>query len=171
MKPDKHIKEELEQIAPLLSKMDKEEGFQVPFNYFEDLEDEIMGKVFPKTTPVYQAAKPASGLSVAGFLRTLLKPRFAMAIATVLIVLSAGLWFINGQGSVDCTGLACVSADEIQLYIESNIDEFDTDLLAVGLGENFNIMDDLELNQEELDDYIDDNILENFDLNTLEELL
>ncbi len=167
---DKHIKKELEEIAPLLSELkDKGDGFEAPFKYFDGLADDIMNQLEENETPV----KPASDSllnQVGAFFQSLFQPRTAMAFATVLLLLVAG-WMYFPTEVNQTTTFAEVSDEILENYINENIDDFEEDLFAGLVTEDdFSSLEFEQINDTDLDKYLDE-IIDDIDENTLEDLL
>ncbi|MEM7102107.1 MAG: hypothetical protein AAF502_03175 [Bacteroidota bacterium] len=174
-KNKEHINKELEEIAPLLSKMKKEEGYKIPFNYFEKMEDDIMSQLFPKEETVGAVPQTSWWENAIQSLGILFRPRLVMAVASVTVIILAGysIWGNIFTPGVDCDSepVACITLEDIESYIDNNIDDFDIDMLAESKFNEFSEPDLIDIDPEALDRYIDENILETIDLNTLEELL
>jgi hypothetical protein len=52
MENREHIKKEIEKEAPFLSRLEKENIFQVPENYFSDLPDNIHARIYRKKSSI-----------------------------------------------------------------------------------------------------------------------
>lgn len=167
MKENVDINKELKEMAPFLSKLDKSrEGYEVPFNYFEALPDEIMRQVQPETSTQHTTSTQNSP-SILDWFVSLLQPRYAMALATLICALLIGSYFFNGATDdlSDSDLLAAnISVEDVKVYVQENIDEFALDLLAedgmVDLDYTalFN-----DLNDSELQQYIEEEVLEELD--------
>jgi hypothetical protein len=110
------IRDELSQIAPGLSNLKQEDGFSTPFNYFKELPDRVLARI---------AEEEQSTASVWSRMRGLLKPRYALALASVLMLIVAGVWYGNLQKSQDL--LSGISQEEAFEYILANLNEFSGD--------------------------------------------
>jgi hypothetical protein len=165
------ITKELKDIAPRLSELKKEkEGFQVPENYFGQMQREVFERINkdaeltvvtknPRTIPLFR--QPRFWLKVAGF---------ALVLATATLLLLP-----DNNGHTD-NYLAGFTPDEATEYINNNLDEFDLeDMLEVAQLDPVELFTPdnaaaSDLPQEVLDEYIDE-ILDDFDLEELEEIL
>lgn len=169
------INKELKEIAPFLSELEKkEEGYQVPFNYFEGLSDQIMEQVVPEPIKSVEpeAEKRPSLLDwLAGILQP--QPRMALALATMVGVLCVGYYFFGGTGATNNFSnsdllAANISAEDAKLYVQENLDEFALELLAEDETIEMDYNTVFDLNESELQDYIDEEeMLEDFEDNDL----
>lgn len=174
MDPREELRDELRALSPLLEKLkEHKEGFQAPEAYFQGLEDDIMHRIQweprkPARTPWWQP--------LAEQWHALLQPRYAMALASVLVLIAAGWYFLvrTAPGAAPCQDIACLTAEEVRSYIETNIHNFDTrtildaggeEALYDDLGLPSSVFDEGELTEEELLD-----ALESLDLDDLETL-
>jgi hypothetical protein len=76
MENREHIKNEIEKEAPFLSRLEKENIFQVPENYFSDLPDNIHARIYRKK----------SSIVLPGFL---FRPLTYYAFASLLLIIVA----------------------------------------------------------------------------------
>ncbi len=176
MKSKKEIREELEELSPFLSKLKEEgDGFKVPNNYFKTLPDEVLKKagiqsvkeVIPQTPQITWIDEFIISI------QSLFQPRYAMAFASVAILIVAGLLLLNDKNTdlqfSDNIELD-LSPEEIQAYISSNIDDFDSELFH---SNDFSIEEiNASTNEESLNegDLLDE-MLDEMDLDEIEELL
>jgi len=158
---ENEINKELKEIAPFLSKLDKkEEGYQVPFNYFDVLPDQIMVQVQP-SAPVASPTKPRP--SILDWLSGLLQPRYALAFATLIGALLVIGYIFTGttEAPSDPALLAAnVSPEEARLYVQENLDLFAIDLLAEDESVELDYNNIFDLNESDLQQYIEDEVLE-----------
>lgn len=129
MSEKENIKTELEDLAPTLAKLKAENlgtGFQVPPNYFRQLTTDILAEVQP-SSPVPSVTWYDRLIRQ---LSTLLQARPALALASVVVLILAGMWFLrtNSLSSNDVPGLA-LNNEELEAYVLAHIEDFDTDLL------------------------------------------
>lgn len=129
MSEKENIKAELEHLAPTLAKLKAENtdtGFQVPPNYFRQLTTDILAEVQP--SPSTQAESWYSRLGQQ--FSTLLLGRPAFALASVILLIVAGMWFLRPH-TWDRTELPelALNNDELEAYVLAHIEDFDTDLL------------------------------------------
>jgi len=129
MSEKENIKTELEHSAPRLAQLKAENtgtGFQVPPQYFRQLTTDILAEVQPSTTT--QTESWYSRLRQQ--LSTLLLGRPALALASVIILILAGMWFLRSDtwDSAELPELA-LNNEELEAYILAHLEDFDTDLL------------------------------------------
>ena len=159
------IREELENLSPFLSKMKEEkEGFEIPRNYFKSLPNRVFEKLGNEPSPLAISEKSSLGFWSNPF-QFILKPRYALAFATLSLLVTAGIFWTNN--STETAPLADLTSEEIQTYISNNIYEFDEALfLESDLGfENFESLENAES-----DEFLN-NIIDDLDIEDLEELL
>jgi hypothetical protein len=116
-------KSELRDDAPELSGLSRDDGFTTPHNYFRELPDRVFEKI---------VAEEAAPSPIVSWLRHLLRPRYSVAIASVLLLIVAGIWYGNMQEVND--PLASITQDEAFAYVMENLHEFTSeDLASAGL--------------------------------------
>lgn len=165
MKEKDEIRKELEELAPGLSKIKREQPFQVPPIYFKELPEEILEKARRQPTG------PAWWSSLSEWMGSLLTPqRLVWQLAAVAVLLVAGIWMIRSNQEVnDLPNIADLSVEEMQVYVNNNIDEFDVDILLEESNLTYidvPLLDSTAIEQEYLDEILDD-----LDLDDLEKLL
>ena len=175
MKRREEIREELEQLSPLLAKMKEEDpGFRVPENYFQQLPDEIMARMEQEKS---QEASPSIQASwwdqFLHSLQFLLQPRYAMALAAILLLIVAGIWWLRPTETVYTGDIAWnkVSSEEITNYIANNIQDFEAELLfkaTPGLDQQ-SILHGTDIDNATLDNYLED-IIDDLEVEDLEYL-
>ena len=178
MSEKEKIKQELDEMSPLLSKLKEKNAspFQVPANYFQSLQEEVMRQVaFEKVeNPVIAEPQPNWLDRLGEQLQWLLQTRYAMAFATVIILIVAGILYVQPEPVTDSAQVAMseLSAEEITAYISTNIEDFETGLLVEAMGEEVdpNLLPTPELKEDELNEYLDE-IIDEIDLEELEDLL
>ena len=155
-----NIHDELRNIAPELSKMKSSEGYSVPPVYFKELQDKVMGKI-------QNEQKAPAGSWFSEFVEHFFTPRYALALATVALIIVAGVVLKNGGNETSM--FASISVDDAYEYVYNNIDEYETvDLYTLTDTEYAdNVLDDFS--NEELN-YAIDALLEDIDSESLEEL-
>jgi len=136
MKERNNLEEELREITPFLSTMKKEgDGFKVPENYFKNLPDEIIGQL-PADNQNVIVKEGRSGnwfTELLNSINWLLQPRLAMAFGSVLLLVFAGLFLLNSPSELEQNiSLSDISLEELEMYFEENIDEYDTGILVEG---------------------------------------
>lgn len=160
------IRDELNELSPLLSKLDKREGFQVPPRYFEKLTHEVLQKATTESTPVQTV--PQWQQSLSNIWAAIWQPKMAMALATItLLVVATTFFFNNGSEVTDpLAELSAISDEELNLYIEENFDELDMVLYA-----DINESSEDGLIPSNLDDETLNELFDDFDMSEFEELL
>ena len=166
-KNKKEIQEELEALAPSFSKMEKEEVFQVPENYFNDLPNQILEELNLTKEEVKVEEKSSWWTALMDQVMILLQPRIAIGLATFLL-LGASFFYLQNQNSENVLPLAELTATEAESYILENIDEFEDELLYEMALEIDRTPNDLE--SQELNNYLEE-IIDEMDDDALEELL
>ncbi len=147
---------EEESLNPLLEQMRHEEIFTVPEGYFENLSDEILRKAKGEDEEaIIRQLEPM--LEEAGVSRFSLSR--VLSIAAVFAVLLFGLWFVQpaanpAQSQTFEDQLAALSDDDILEYLDDHSYEFDQYEIAEASKLNGNILDGVELNEDEIDYYL-----------------
>lgn len=178
MKQKKQILEELEELSTSLAKLKGEDaGFRVPQNYFSELPDQVMNRIKKEAEE-----KPSMSTSLSEWinqlsqqLQWLLRPQYAMALASVAVLLIAGIWWMSkaNEGSIsELDPLASLSQDEIVDYIDENIEHFKLEILAETemAASDVNIVPGIPFEDEAVEEYLDE-IIDELDDKDLEELL
>lgn len=175
----KEIKDELENLSPFLAEMKKKNSYKVPENYFAELsanvwEEVQKEKVSTQPTPV--ATTPNWMEQVMQSIAVLFQPRMALSLASVAVLLVAGIFWMNNnpievQTVAEGDGL---TIEETTNYLAENIDDFDTDLLMQIELEESDITDiydyDQDFEDEDLDAILDD-LLKDINEDNFDELL
>ncbi len=149
MKNKNKIQEELKEIAPNLSMLERNNPFKVPSNYFQNMQAEVMESI---QEPVRQ--KQTSWFDqLINKTAALLSPKPILAMATVAIGLFV---FFNlettklSDSDFDFGGL---TPEDLTAYVEANIDDFESlDLITTNIFESI----DITKNSTSSDDYIDE---------------
>ena len=168
------IKEELREHSPFLFKMkEKEEAFKVPVDYFKSLPDEVLSRVNVES-PERLNSIPTLWDQFLQHIQWLMQPRPVMAIASIALLIAVGVALLRpGATEADSSvQWADISAEEINQYVSSNIEEFDTDLLLQhsALDPDWELNPELDLDEEELDLLIDE-IIDDLLLEDIQKLL
>ena len=167
MKNKKEIQEELEALAPSFSKMKKEEGFQVPENYFNDLPNQILEEL-NLTKEEVSVGEPTNWWTrIEESLMMLLQPRMAVGLAS-LILLVVSVFYFQDRGSSEAIPLAELTTSEAETYLLENLDEFEDELLYDLVLQNESTIENAE--NQQLDTYLEE-IIDEMDDEMLEELL
>ena len=153
MKED--FKKELENLSPNLAKLKAQQSAdkpELPANFFHNMQVEVLGKLKEEMQPVGQVekAKPTSS-----WWTFLLKPQMSIVFATGLILVVAGIFWIDST-MVEKTAFAELSEEEILEYIDENIEEFDALSLTEITEEEIDFENNLE--EEEIDNFLEENI-------------
>ena len=167
MKKKNEIKDELNKLSPFLSDIKKKDSFKVPKNYFNSLPDKILEQVLVTTeNPEKSIAQPNWLDSLIENIAVLFQPRYAVGLATVMILVIAAVYF--SQKTVSPIEESYQLASQ---YIEENIDEFDAEMLwEASVFESGEVTDDETIEDVYLDEYFEE-IIDDLDDSELEELL
>ena len=139
MDKKKLIQQELSEMPLLKNQLGKPEGYQVPDDYFMQLEKNILDQLSQEVASNHSAdTKIFSLSSIWGK---------AAAIA-LLIGGSLFLWQNNGSDTIATT--TDLSKEEIYTYIKDNIQEFDEDLLLDQVSFNQSLPSTLSEEEKEL---------------------
>ena len=160
MEKDKHIKDELREQSPFLSEKFKgnKGGFKMPEGYFETLSDKILEKVEEESGAKIAHIDSLSSASPAKVKK--IRPyRMVAAAASVMLLIVAGLWFMNpSKTTSQYAELEQLNEEDVLQYLDENIDEFDFDALVesgIVLDNSIDFKNVSELSDEETDIYID----------------
>ena len=174
-KNKKEIQDELEKLAPSLSKLKKEELFDIPENYFNQLPEQILGQIdFSKNKTVEEtvSTSPASSWldQITERLATFFQPKMTIGFA-MMIMLGVTSVFILNDTNVSVTPIADLTANELENYVEANIDDFEVQELLNVLGnEEVVSWTEMEIDDEDLDGYLEE-IIDDIDASDLEDFL
>lgn len=135
MKDD--LRKELDEISPYLSEMkDKPEPYSVPKDYFAGLQDSVFARLKNEQPEAFVMAPQATATPKTSIWQKLLaevewliRPRYALAMASFAALLFFAWWQFRPQTDDNCTQLACVPDTEIQQYLEQHLDDIDTETL------------------------------------------
>lgn len=173
-RPNEDIRKELEALSPRLLKMKEQgDGFYLPRDYFQRMQNEVLEKI--------QAEQAPTASSNTGWVRQLLaplrflfQPRWALSLATIALLLTFGaVWLYQnefGGKSELSVELAKVDSASLNAYIQANLHEFDTETLLEFASNQENRPNFEDLTPEELDQYLDE-VIQEMDAETLKELL
>ena len=168
MNRKKEIKDELKDIAPFLSKIDKKPGFKVPHNYFEQLPDEIMKGLELKTKQQPERTISWWEQSLQVFL-TAFQPRVVMALASIALIIGSFFYLNQTENSSESN----IAADQYLAYINDNIDDFDEEMiLELSMNDNIELDDfsNTTIDEQALDDYLEE-VIDELDDSSIEDLL
>lgn len=158
---DSDIHNELKNIAPSLGDDKMTEGYSVPPAYFRNLQANVMNRIHEEEKNV----APSGWFG--DMVHRWLNPRYAVAMASIALLIVAALIFDNGQEST--IQIADISSQDAYEYVYANITDYNTvDLLSLSDEEYIqDIFSDIE--EEEIDDILDE-LIEEIDIESLEEL-
>ena len=169
----KEIQDELEKLAPSLSKLKKEESFEVPENYFSQLPDQILGEInlSKNNTQVELVSSSISWFDqIAERLTIFFQPKMAVRFA-MMIALVATVYFMNNNTNTEVPQVAELTSTELEDYVKANLDDFETEellnILSEGETETWTEMD---IDDEDLDEYLEE-IIDDLDTDDLEDFL
>lgn len=141
MSERENILNELKDIAPELVKFKEEQpgpGFEVPPRYFNDLKQVLMQEI-----QLEKKQKTIDGPTLwwqtfLQGLQNILQPKPALALATVALLIAAGIWFSQPDQDLDQAGNEmALNDDDLEAYVLANIDDFETDVLIDMYAETF----------------------------------
>ena len=174
------IKKELEELSPFLANLKaKEDPFKVPTNYFDGLSDQIMGRIQEEVvveTIVEKQERVSWVDRLVEQIQLLLQPQYALSLASVVLLLVAGTYFFWPESNFNTPDLQTltegISEDELIQYLSTHIDEFEVNqFVDAGIQDlNIEFFKGSEMDLEEMDELMD-NLLEDLDESSLEELL
>lgn len=151
------IKKELEELSPFLSNLPKKENFELPFNYFESLQD----KVIDKANPIIEQKISW----VDKLINRVFNKRMAIGIVTSVLLIS-GFWFFSKRDTSlpNYETIAKeITAEAFNEYIIEEIDDFTLETLQemdIDFSVSFDEIDSID--DELLDKILDD--FEDFEL-------
>ncbi len=168
-----NIEKELEELSPMLSRLKGEstpDGFNVPPRYFRELPPEVMNRIQRETV----SRHPGWWSSLQHFLAALFRPGVAIALAALALAIAAGIYLLAPRpatGEGDAYLFASLTPEEVQTYVNANLEAFDTELVIemASASPDFSILPADDLNGEELDQYLDD-LLQEVDEETIEDI-
>lgn len=167
MEERQNLQEELRKIAPFLSKMKKEsDGFTVPDNYFKKLPDEIINQlnVDNQEVALSRGNEKNWWKDFLNNLNWLLQPRPAMAFASILLLIFAGLFLMNPTTEPEKSiALSDISLEELEIFFEENMEDYATETLVEG---NEQLMEKGFGDGDDLDEYFEE-MIEEADLEDL----
>ncbi len=173
------IRDELKEISPFLYKMkEKDSPFKVPDHYFNNFSNQVLEQLKQETAESPQK-KDIWNLNfiVQAFqdqLALLFQSRLVIGLASV-VILAVAAWILYPSGpdqtAVDNLSFASLSVEEIQNYIDDNLETFDEETFKELAHENSNIslLPAEVVGAEEIDQYLDQ-MIEEMDAEDLEEL-
>lgn len=134
MKKKDPLLDELNEQAPLLGSLKEKlpEPFQVPADYFANIETEVFRQleaIGAQRKPAPSPARP----SLWQLLQSLWQPRIALAFAGVLAVALAGWWYFQPTASTPLDPAFAkvnITADDAEAYLMDNLMELEPEQIA-----------------------------------------
>jgi hypothetical protein len=167
----KNIKDELNEFAPDLLRMDKQESYQVPPRYFDRLGDEVLQRIKAEEAQAKQQVSSSWWESLVSALQNLLQPKLAIGLAAIALLFIGIQQFMPGsENAEEVSAFASLTDAEFENYLAENIADFEDELLE-GLVSELDYIPET-IGDEELDNYFQD-INEDFEETNIdiEELL
>lgn len=168
------VQKELQELSPLLAQIrERQAGFSVPENYFQDLTGEILQKTIAPETKTKGKSNGRLRSLRAG-LPNFWQPRYAMAMAAALalLIIAGVLWLRPAAGDRSAEmAWSDLSVEEMTRYVQANIQEFDLETLVeiAPEMETQSILRGTEIEPDVLDNYLEE-IIEDVDIEELEKL-
>lgn len=167
----REIQDELEKLALSLSKLKKEEVFEVPENYFSQLPDQILNEIdFSKTRVVTESISTSGNWlnQLTERLAIFFQPKIVIGFAMMILLAVASLFILNNENTSG-SQIADLTSDELENYIKANIDDFEEQELLNVLG---NMEGDswTGIEIEDLEGYLEE-IIDDIDVSDLEDFL
>jgi len=144
-------REELAGLSPLLSRIRQSEpAIEAPENYFRDMQQDVLWRLKTEQTAVPSPSAPSLWERLAAALGMFRRPAFAVGFTTVAIAVVTALWLWLPHNTTDAdTSMASLTEEETLAYIENNLEDFDTDLLAQTITSNTSWLGTSGLSEEE----------------------
>ena len=134
MKKQDNLKDELREVSPFLHDLkQKDDGFRLPENYFEQMESD-----FFKNIDAIGARRMPQKTAPAGWwawLAQFWQPRLAWALAGILVLAVAGWWHFGKPTAATDTQMAIVptvdlTEEDAEAFVMANAHEFEPAQLA-----------------------------------------
>lgn len=172
---NKKIVDELKEVSPFLAKLKAEKTAfvkpEIPEQYFDKLTESIFEQTIlqPKVAPNINEKKSSirekSNIQI--LFERLLQPNFTVLSMAVVLLIVAGVYLVN-HPQTDNMNIE-FTAMEIENYVADNIENFDLEQLAdLVVLESSEELEVPELQETVLEDYIEENLLEEI---TIEDLM
>lgn len=164
-------REELSGLSPLLSRIRQSEpNVEAPENYFRNMQQDVLWRLKTEEKAAPATVRPTAWERwVTAVFQTFKRPSYAVGFATLMLAVVAALWIWSPGTSDAAPSLASLSEEETLAYIESNLEEFDTDLLAQTIADNTTWPVISDLSEEETDRLMEE-LLEELDADSLDKL-
>jgi hypothetical protein len=171
----KEIQDELEKLAPSLSKLKKEEVSDVIENYFSQLPDQILNQIdFSENKTVAETVSISRSSSwldqLTERLAIFFQPKMAVGFALMIMLGVASVFTLNDRSRSD-TRVADLTSNELENYVKANIDDFEVQELLNLLGNEEEVSwTEVEIGEEYLEEYLEE-IIDDLDASDLEDFL
>jgi hypothetical protein len=171
----KEIQDELEKLAPSLSKLKKEEVSDVIENYFSQLPDQILNQIdFSENKTVAETVSTSRSSSwldqLTERLAIFFQPKMAVGFALMIMLGVASVFTLNDRSRSD-TRVADLTSNELENYVKANIDDFEVQELLNLLGNEEEVSwTEVEIGEEYLEEYLEE-IIDDLDASDLEDFL
>lgn len=171
----KEIQDELEKLAPSLSKLKKEDVSGVPENYFSQLPEQILNQIdFSKNKTIAETVSISRSSSwldqLTERLAIFFQPNMAIGFAMMMMLGVATVFTLNDRSGSDTT-VADLTSNELENYVKANIDDFEVQELLNLLGNEEEVSwTEIEIGEENLDEYLEE-IIDDLDASDLEDFL
>jgi hypothetical protein len=134
---ENNVHQELAELSPLLQELrQKPEGYQVPEGYFAAMQHDVLAQIKAENalTSSTVIAKKENKLAnwwnnIIAEIEWLIQPQYAVAFASFALLLTAGFFFLKPNNAMD-TAYAEPSIEEIDQYLEENVEDIDTEQLT-----------------------------------------
>ena len=157
------IRKELNDLAPKLANLKKDNPFKVPDYYFQGLPDKLLERAKAEPVPLTERIEAALN----GFFSRIFQPRYAVTFATCLVVVAVSIGYLKNRETATVPGaqfsvqFSKLSTEAIDTYILNNFDDYE--LVAFnGNGANATpaaeTMIPADMTTEELNDYLNETI-------------
>ncbi|MFT6321883.1 MAG: hypothetical protein ACJAT4_002813 [Granulosicoccus sp.] len=171
----KEIQDELEKLAPSLSKLKKEEVSDVPENYFSQLPEQILNQIdFSENKTIAETVSISRSSSwldqLTERLAIFFQPKMAVGFALMIMLGVASVFTLNDRSRSD-TRVADLTSNELENYVKANIDDFEVQELLNLLGNEEEVSwTEVEIGEEYLEEYLEE-IIDDLDASDLEDFL
>ena len=164
-------REELSGLSPLLSRIRQSEpNVEAPENYFRNMQQDVLWRLKTEEKAAPATVRPTAWARwVTAAFQTFKRPSYAVGFATVIIAVIAAIWIGSPNTPDETASLESLTQEETLAYIESNLEDFDTDLLAQTIADNTSWPVISDLSEEETDRLMEE-LLEELDADSLDKL-
>lgn len=148
----KEIKKELQDLNSFLADKKLENNFEVPKNYFNNLQIDLIQKLEIKNQDLPR--QESKGF----WTRLFSKPgslRPVISFATIAILAAGAFIWLQPNKQNATLAFQDLNPDEIEQYIENNIDAFDLELLS---DSETDLSGFIYTDDDQINDYLKDNI-------------